>query len=211
MKKGTAFLSLALLIAAPASAREKSAVPPNPAVSTPLFGRILSFRLPAQMVLTTDKRNDTHVLMEYIPKGQTVANWTRMVTIQAYRGLGASTRTSADIAKSAFFPAACVKGPIYRNQGEKVMTKNLKRSIIVNGCASLPVGAYPKVMAGAGEQDFIMMFRDADTIYALNYAVRGAPFHGKSPPVDITTAEEILEREFGTVNLFVPAANAKRR
>ena len=169
--------------------------------SVPLYGRTLSFTLPAGMTLANDKGNGTNVLKEYVPKGETLANWTRLVTIQAYRGLGSDPASTAEIAQRAFYPAACKVGPIYQDNGERSVGDGLQRSLVVNGCASLPPGAYPKALAGAGEQDFILIFRDDETIYTLNYAVRGKPFAGKAPPIDIRTAEAVIKNMFGEVRL----------
>lgn len=77
--------------------------------------------MPTGMTLTNNKRSDTNVLMEFVPKGETLANWTRLVTVQAYRGLGESPRSSADIARQEFYPEACNIGPIYRDGGERVV------------------------------------------------------------------------------------------
>jgi len=169
--------------------------------SVPLHGGTLSFNLPLDFVRVTDKNNGTNVLIEYFPRGQSVANWTRMVTVQAYRGLGSSPASSAEIARQAFYPAVCKIGPIYRDAAEREVRKGFTLSIISDGCASLPAGAYPKALKGAGEQDFIMVFRDANTVYTLNYAERGAPFAGKVPPRDIERSKEILREIFGNVAL----------
>lgn len=171
------------------------------AETVPLYGRTLTFTLPADMVRANGKDNGTNQLIEYVPKGETVANWTRLVTIQAYRGLGTSPQPTAQIARQAFYPAACKVGPIYQDNGEKALGGGLKRTLVLNGCASLPPGAYPEALAGAGEQDFILIFRDSDTIYTLNYAVRGKPFAGKAPPIALATAETLLKDVFGEVAL----------
>lgn len=169
--------------------------------SVPLYGRTLSFTLPADMVRANDQENGTNRLIEYVPKGETVSNWTRLVTIQAYRGLGTSPQPTAQIARQAFYPAACKVGLIYQDNGEKALAGGLKRSLVLNGCASLPAGAYPEALAGAGEQDFIVIFRDSDTIYTLNYAVRGKPFAGKAPPIPLATAETLLKTMLGEIRL----------
>lgn len=187
-------LITALLAAAPTEAT-------NSSTKIPLFGRTLIFKLPSGMEIANEKRSDTNVLIEFVPKGETLANWTRLVTVQAYRGLGQSPRTTAEIARQAFYPAACKIGPIYRDGGKKILLGGLQLSIIVNGCASLPKGAYPLAMKGAGEQDFIYLFRDSQTIYTLNYAVRGAPFAGKSSQNDIEDGEVLLQQVFGNVKL----------
>lgn len=188
-----AFFALPLLLAAAPGSSGLQQIP--------LFARTLSFRLPAGMVKVTDRNNGTNVLMEYVPKGQNVGNWTRMVTIQAYRGLGASPTPTAAIARQAFYPASCRNGPIYRDFGEQQRAPGMRRTLVSIGCASLPAGAYPQALKGAGEQDFIMVFRDAETVYTLNYAERGAPFAGKAPPRDVARTADILASQFGEVGL----------
>jgi hypothetical protein len=167
----------------------------------PLFRRTLIFELPENLVLTNEKRSGTNVLIEYLPRGETFANWTHMVTIQASKGFSGSVLSSAEIARKAFYPSVCKNGPIYVDMGEAFFSSELKRSIIVNGCASLPSGAYPDALSGAGEQDFIMMFRDADAIYALNYAFRGKSFKAGRPPVTLKNAEKLLHATFGDIAL----------
>jgi hypothetical protein len=188
-----------------------------------LFGRTLSFQLPAGIVLVSDQRNSTHVLMEFIPRNETLSTWTRMTTVQAYRGLGASPETSAVIARRAFYPEACTIGADYIDSGEIRVAHGLSRSVISVACASLPavahpptmtgakrcafatrcapVEAYPLAMTGAGEQDFIFMYRDRDTIYTLNYAQRGVPFVNKPPPRHPADAAATLGLIFGDVTL----------
>ncbi len=195
MKRIVTGLALSLL-PLPHSAAAKGAVE-----TVPLYTRTLSFTLPVDMVRANDKDNGTNRLIEYVPRGETVANWTRLVTIQAYRGLGTSPQPTAQIARQAFYPAACKVGLIYQDNGEKALAGKLRRSLIINGCASLPPGAYPKALAGAGEQDFFLIFRDSDTIYTLNYAVRGKPFAGKAPPIALATAETLLKDVFGEIRL----------
>lgn len=191
-------LAFALLLASPLSARTPVAAPPT---RVALLDRTLEFTLPADMVQATNHNNGTNVLIEYVPRGENLGNWTRLVTIQAYRGLGRSPASTADIAWQAFYPAACRIGPIWRDGGERILSGGLKRTVIANGCASLPAGAYPRALKGAGEQDFILMFRDAESIYTLNYAVRGAPFARKRPPVPVETGEALLRQVFGEVSL----------
>lgn len=166
-----------------------------------LFGKTLSFTLPQGFTRATNNNNGTNVLIEYLPAGETWDDWTKLITIQAYRGLGKDPRSTADIARSAFYPAACKVGPIYLDLGEKTLSPGMKRTYIANGCASLPAGAYPQALKGAGEQDFLVIFRDGETIYTLNYAERGKPFQAKAPPRPNADAEKILTQIFGLVTL----------
>ncbi len=161
----------------------------------------MSFVLPQAMRMVIHRRNYTNMLMEFVPQGESLAMWTNMVTIKAYRGLGTSPEPSAAIARMTFYPATCRIGPIYRDSGERIFASGLKVSILSIGCALLPAGAYPMALKGAGEQDFIMMFRDAETVYSLNYAERGALFTSKTPPPDPASVEVILKQVLGTATL----------
>jgi len=197
---GSALL-VPLLAGSSIGATAAPSAPPAVPTRIDLFDRRLEFVLPTNFVRVTNKVNGTNALIEFAPKGETTANWTQMVTVQAYRGLGRSPHPTSAIARQAFYPAACKIGPIYGDFGEKLLKGDLKRTIITNGCASLPAGAYPKALKGAGEQDFIMLFRDSETVYTLNIAVRGASFAGKAPPIDVARSAEILATHFGMVRL----------
>lgn len=185
-----------------ALAAEAPAVP-NTVIA--LYGRVLGFNLPDGFVAQAPKSNGTNFLMEFVPEGETVENWTRLVTIQAYKGAGQQATSSADIARSAFEPRACTTGPVYLFGGEQVQHGTLKRSLVVNGCAALPPGAYPKAMAGASERDAILLFRDADNLYALNYAER-SPLARKTVPFTLATATAKLAAMYGEVRLCASAS-----
>ncbi|WP_422060892.1 hypothetical protein [Sphingopyxis sp.] len=199
LTRSSAVLLLALLQAAPASAQ------PTPNTVIPLYGRVLGFNLPPGFVAQPPKSNGTNFLMEFVPKGETVENWTRLVTVQAFRGAGRQPTASADIAKAAFDPQACVIGRVYLFGGEQTVQGALKRSLIVSGCGSLPAGAYPKAMKGASERDAILFFRDADTLYTLNYAER-SPLATKVAPFTLASATAKLTATFGNVRLCANAA-----
>ncbi|MEG3146883.1 hypothetical protein U1839_19710 [Sphingomonas sp. RT2P30] len=172
-----------------------------------LYNRVLGFHLPANFQPVPPQSNDRQFLMEIVPKGETVENWTRLITIRATHGIRPDL-ASAVIAKAVFDPVSCTQGHIYRNFGEKQIEGPLRLSVIAIGCGALPAGAYPAALTGAGEQDFILMFRDEDAIYTLNYAVRGAPFNADHPPIDLAQAEEILHAQFGTARVCASASES---
>jgi hypothetical protein len=181
MKPSLPFLIALLLCAGAAetaAARQAAARVPEQLRIDVLTAQLV-FSLPADFVRATNRNNGTNVLIEFVPSGETVANWSRMVTI----------------------PSACKSGAIYRDFGQSDLGGGLERTIIANGCASLPPGAYPKALPGAGEQDFIIIFRDRETVYTLNYAERGNPFPPGRPPIAIARTAEILASRFGEVRL----------
>ena len=170
-----------------------------------LYARVLGFHLPAGFRAVAPHSDGRQFLMEIVPEGETVENWTRLITIRATRGIPADL-ASADIAKRVFDPASCTQGHLYRDFGERKVEGSLRLSVLAIGCGALPPGAYPAALSGAGEQDFILMFRDDDAIYTLNYAVRGAPFSGDHPPIDPALAEATLRAQFGTARVCATAS-----
>lgn len=170
-----------------------------------LHERVMGFHLPAGFRALTPQGNDRQFLMEIVPQGEAVENWTRLITIRATHGIRADL-SSADIARKVFDPTSCTQGHLYRDFGERKVEGALKLSVLAIGCGALPPGAYPAALTGAGEQDFIFMFRDDDAIYTLNYAVRGAAFSGDRPPIDPASAEAVLRAQFGAVHVCATAA-----
>ncbi len=170
-----------------------------------LYGRVLGFHLPAGFHPVTPHSSATQFLMEIVPQGETVESWTRLITIRSMRGISPAM-PSADIATALFDPKSCTKGHLYRDSAEKPVEGRLRLSIIAIGCGGLPPGIYPAARSGAGEQDFILMFRDDDAIYTLNYAVRGSAFDGDHPPIDPARAEAVLRAQFGTARVCATAA-----
>lgn len=199
--------ALPLLLAAVCTTA--AAPPAKPGLATnsviPLYGRVLSFHLPDGFVAQEPKSDGRNFLMEFVPRGETTANWTRLITVQAYQGAARQPTSSADIARQAFEPRACTNGPVYLFGGEQVQHGGLKRSLVVNGCASLPAGTYPKAMKGASERDAIFFFRDADTLYTLNYAER-SPLASKVVPFTLESAKAKLTELLGEVKLCASAA-----
>lgn len=166
-----------------------------------LYQRLLRFNLPAGFLITYQAQSPNQVLIEYAPDGEGVADWTRLLTIRALKDVGAASYTSGAIADRMFNPRqTCPSGPLYRNLGERAFAPGVTVTTIALGCASLPKGAYPEALSGAGEQDFVWLFRDADNYYALKYSLRGPAWPIDEPPIALADAEGQLAR-FGTVLL----------
>ena len=160
-----------------------------------LFDRLLSFMLPTSFVITYQAQSPNQFLVEYAPDGEGSADWTRLVTIRALKNIGAAPYTSGSIADRLFNPReSCPTGPLYRNLGERAYAPGITVTTIALGCASLPKGAYPDALAGAGEQDFVWLFRDSNNYYALKYSVRGPAWPIDEPPIPLADANRQLAR-----------------
>ena len=166
----------------------------------PLFDRVIAFDVPRNFVVSYQAQSPRHFIQELAPDGERTETWTKLVTVGSLRGAGAAPTTTAALADRLFNPRACTTGPIYRVLGERVFAPGVKVTTISLGCASLPRGAYPAALAGAGEQDFVWLFRDATNVYTLKYSIRGKPWPVGRPPIPVADAERQLA-VFGKVQL----------
>lgn len=96
----SAALALALAAAGPAPAQE-----PVQAV-VPVYGQVIRYGVPSIFAPAPayEAEKDGSYIHEHVPPGETVENWTRMLTITGARGLGADV-ADVDTAKLAEWAA----------------------------------------------------------------------------------------------------------
>lgn len=157
-----------------------------------LYDRLVSLALPKTYVATYQEEKSGQFIAEFAPDGETTDTWTRLVTVRALHGLGGAPVASDAVADKLFNPRVCTNGPIYRNFGERPFAPGITVTTIALGCASLPDGAYPAALKGAGEQDFAWLFRDATNFYAVKSSFRGAPWPVGKPPIPVADADRQL-------------------
>jgi len=194
--------ALLLLLPFLAGAGASPPLPPNHIVM-PLFSRVFDFRTQDVFVAQPLQRNEQQVLVEFLQKGETFDNWTRLVTVRGFRGLGASPMTTRDIAARLFDPKGCLKAGGVAVGPEQTIAGPLRRSTVIISCGRSPGNAYAGDKAGGGEQDIMYLFRDDTHVYTLQYAMRGASFD--APPIDPAKAGAILNEQFGPVLLCATA------
>jgi hypothetical protein len=171
-----------------------------------LFERLISIALPHHFLPSYQEQQGGAFIAEFAPDGESTATWTHLVTLRALHGLGRAPVSSEVVADRLFNPRVCINGPLYKNFGERQFQPGIKVTTIALGCAALPVGAYPEAMAGAGEQDFVWLFRDETNFYAVKWSVRGAPWPVGQPPIPLAAAERELAA-LGPVQLCADAAS----
>lgn len=96
----SAALALALTVSGPATAQE-----PVQAV-VPVYGQVIRYGLPGIFAPAPayEVEQDGSYILEHLPPGETVDNWTRMMTVTGARGLGADV-ADIDTAKLAEWAA----------------------------------------------------------------------------------------------------------
>jgi hypothetical protein len=82
MDIGRLALAMACLAAAPVVSEETQPV------VVPVFDELIKLNIPADFAPAYSAANDSAVLWEAIPKGDTVENWTEMITVSAAKDSG---------------------------------------------------------------------------------------------------------------------------
>jgi hypothetical protein len=203
---GCAILSGAA--AAPGQAADQkyfeNAVPADKSAhfSINLFGRILLFEMPAGFIPQPPQQARGQYLMELLPRGESFENWSSLITITAFDGVGSSSTSITDIARQIFANSPCAGTQTYNDGGIATTQDGLQQAVIALSCDDLPAGAYSGAIAGASERAAIYVFRDERSLYTLQYAVRGTRGKQDKAPFDNMKALELLQAKLGDVRLI---------
>ena len=129
-----------------------------------VYSRTVSFALPRPMLPAYTKEVGGRFIMQYVPDGETVERWTRMVMVTGAVGAGAAHLSDAELADTLFNRGQC-EGRVFADLG----------------AVARPVLGYRALLIGCGaegaptaERAAIAMFRDAETVWTVQFAQRGA-------------------------------------
>ena len=129
-----------------------------------VWTRTVGFDLPRPFVPSWRAQGPANYTVEYIPDGETSERWTRMITVSGTIAAGAARMGDAALASAVFGRAAC-PGYVYRDLGSSTRPTLGYRSLVI-GCGA-------EGSAGS-ERAVIAMFHDAQTMWTVQYAERGA-------------------------------------
>jgi hypothetical protein len=172
-----AIVAIGLLGASTTSSRAESpaAAPESFTVISPVFGQLVRFSMPAKFIAAFENTKDAFYIREAVLKGETVNQWSQMITITASKGLaGAPDYSPQNHAGSiaAGFKKACPDSFTAKSLGE---TKFGDRDAFV------AVARCGKIEAGANkhsETALIVAVKGASDAYTIQWAERAAPISG---------------------------------
>lgn len=154
------------------------------AFSAPVFDRTISFWIFDTFEPVYEARNERQMILEFVPQGSTVDDWTRMITLSAFAGAGSAPVSTADMQQRFF---ATSKGCEVANFSRVIASGRLddgtEYNLSSNGCGSTATGGYPGARTGRGEQFIALLLRDAQNIVVLQYAERGEGFADGHQPI----------------------------
>lgn len=183
------------------------AAPADQSIALPLFGKTITFRVPPAYTAQPAQLARGQFLLEFLRDGETFATWRTLLTVRGFQGFGGIAKATPDLARAIFEPRACPSGAIFEAAPPEQTAGGMELTYIAIGCADTPANAYAQAQAGSGEIDVIALYRDAENLYSVQYAVRGPSFRGGKPPLSLADARATLARTFGPVAILpTPAA-----
>lgn len=174
-------LLLSSFAARPSGAQEKqrNQAPASFTVISPVFGQLLSHSQPSSFAPASENANATNYLRESVLKGETVGQWTQMITVTGVKGLASSPNMtpSAFVGRIANgLKKACPDTFSAIGLGEFVVTGH-KAFAAVASCGTVGAGG------ARSESALIVAIQGASDVYSIQWAER-APPSGQTPSID---------------------------
>ncbi len=166
MPRRAPLAALLLALVGPAAAQETVTV-------APVFGRVVALAVPEGFVTAWEQANAQGYIREAVPEGETVEDWTRMVTLSGHRGLGAAGPAALAAAIADGFAASCPGSFAGRALGPVEVAGADGAEALWLGCGALPSPA-------RSEASLILVVRGGADAFTVQWAERAGPLDG--PP-----------------------------
>lgn len=151
---------MAATLALPVAAEEMTA-------TTQAYGRIVSFPLPAGFAAATEREANGSYILEFLPEGETVDDWSQMITLSAARGVAQEVGTPLEMGLRIGdgFQAACPT--TFWGSDEGVQP--------VDGAEAAHLLAFSCGDAGSGQSEtaLILVALSGEDVFTLQWAARG--------------------------------------
>jgi hypothetical protein len=196
--KLTTFLALAalsffLVSASPARAQapaQKSGMPPSFTVISPIYGQLVRFSMPSTFVGAHENVNGPSYIREAVLKGETVQQWTQMITVTGAKGIAGNpevTPESFAVSMAAGFKKACPDTFAVKPFGA-VKFGDQDGFVAVAGCGRIETTADQH-----GETALIVAVKGSADYYTIQWAER-TPSSAEKPAIDEAKWQERLSK-----------------
>jgi hypothetical protein len=162
-------------LAAPSRAESPAAPPASFTVISPVFGQLVRFSMPARFATVHENTKDAFYIRESVLKGETVNQWSQMITITGAKGLASAPNFSAQNL------AASIAGGFKKACPESFAAKGLGETKLGDQDAYVAVAGCGKVDTSAdkhGETALIIGVKGTSDAYTIQWAERAAPASG---------------------------------
>ncbi len=156
----------------------------------PIFSQLVMVSLPAGFTTVNEQSNDRQYIREAVLKGETVDQWSEMITVTGAKGLAAKPQMSAQYFAAEIaggFQKACPATFSVKPMGEvKISTQE----------AFVAVASCGKVDASTdkhSETALILAIKGVEDIYTIQWAVR-APSSAENLTIDEAVWKDRLQK-----------------
>jgi hypothetical protein len=143
---------------------------------TPIFSQLVSLRYPNGFKPAFSNATPTFYVQEAVPKGETVEQWSQMITVTGSKGNSESKATGMTLLQSMAggFQRRCPSSFVAKALG-KVTIAGYEGFIALIGCGTVTPGPPHSELA------FVIAVKGSTDIYSIQWAERGAA--SEQPPV----------------------------
>jgi len=174
-----AAIGLLCASAAPSHA-ESPAAPASLTVISPVFGQLVRFSMPANFKAVSENTKEAFYIREAVPKGETVTQWSQMITVTGARGQASAANFSPQGL------AGVIAGGFKRACPDSFVAKGLGATKFGDRDAYAAVAGCGKVGAdGHSEIALIIAVQGSSDAYTIQWAER-AGAASSSPDIDET-------------------------
>jgi hypothetical protein len=139
-------------------------------VVAPVFHRLVAFTLPPPFKLAFERTTGNIYVREHLPEGETVDEWSRMVTLQGVQGMAYNREATAQAylqALSRGFQRHCPDTFVALDLGPQPIVKETSYATVVS-CGRVSSGGKAR-----SETSIMLAIQGSDDFYALEWTERG--------------------------------------
>jgi hypothetical protein len=169
---------------------EDGKLPTSVTAVSPIFGQLVAFSQPANFVAANEKSDGSRYIREAVPKGETVDDWTQMITVTGAKELALNRNvTTIQVASTIAngIQKRCPKSFAATSFGHMDID-GYRAFAVVAGCGSVDTGH-----GKHAETALILAIQGGGDFYTLQWAERAAATD-TPPEVEAPVWKERLER-----------------
>lgn len=136
---------------------------------SPIFSQLVMFSLPAEFTTVNEQSNDHQYIREAVLKGETVDQWSQMITVTGAKGLATEPQMSAQYFAAQIaggFQKACPNTFSVKPMGEVKISEH-DAFVAVASCGKVDTSADKH-----SETALIVAIKGVADVYTIQWAVR---------------------------------------
>ena len=150
---------------------------------SPIFGQIVMFSMPGNFIIVQETAKGGFYIREAVPRGETGARWTQMITVTGSKGLAKAenfTPQKAAAAIASGFKPACPATFSAKPVGALSIGGHDAYAALAS-CGTTQNGGYAH-----SESALLIFIKGAEDVYSIQWAERGSTSDG---PIDLNDAK----------------------